>query len=63
VPNDTFDGKPLRFSRLADGVFIYSAGRDNGGEIAKARSKNAIGDLGFRLWDLPLRHRSVKPGS
>jgi len=28
VPTDPFDGQPLRYRRLADGVIIYTVGED-----------------------------------
>jgi hypothetical protein len=55
VPQDPFDGQPLRMRRLPDGVVIYSVGRDmidDGGNLAKADEVMKTGfDLGFRLWD------------
>ena len=62
VPTDPFDGKPLRFHRRADGILIDSADRDDGGAVAKAPSKGQFDDLGFHLWDVPLRHRPASPG-
>lgn len=58
VPNDPYDGQPLRLRRLDDGLVIYSVGpdlADNGGTLDR---KNPIAkgtDLGFRLWDVPRR--------
>jgi hypothetical protein len=60
VPLDPYDGQPLRYKRLADGVLVYSVGpdrTDNGGLVDP---QNPIGpgtDLGFRLWDLAARRR------
>jgi hypothetical protein len=60
IPLDPFDGKPLRFGRLADGVVIYSVGQDSlddGGAIARTGPYPAGTDVGFRLWDLDHRHK------
>jgi hypothetical protein len=68
VPLDPFDGQPLRYHRLADGVVIYSVGEDgtdNGGRLADLNPPSLFGrtpantDLGFRLWDVP--HRGQLP--
>jgi hypothetical protein len=66
VPTDPFDGKPLRFRRLADGLSIDSVGQDGedaGGEIANDRTLVGSDDPVFHLWDAPLRHRPAKPGN
>jgi hypothetical protein len=67
VPADPFDGKPLRYRRLADGVVVYSVGADgvdNGGRLdRKNPSANGI-DIGVRLWDVARRRQPpVKPAS
>src|SRR5262249_35269283 len=56
---DPYDGQPLRFRRVPDGVLIYSVGPDgvdNGGIIARPfiHSQKGI-DLGMQLWDVTLR--------
>lgn len=65
VPLDPFDGKPLRYRRLKDGVVIYSVGQDgvdNGGKIDRERSGTSPGtDIGFRLWDTAQRRQPPKP--
>jgi hypothetical protein len=59
VPADPYDGQPLRYKRLADGVVVYSVGpdgQDNGG----GRGVNALtkqSDYPFRLWDVARRRR------
>jgi hypothetical protein len=56
VPADPFDGAPLRFRRLDDGLVVYSIGpdgRDDGGDLGD-RQKNEP-DIGFRLWDADRR--------
>jgi hypothetical protein len=57
VPEDPFDGKPLRYRRLADGVVVYSIGgngRDDGGAIRK-EGKTPGDDVGHQLWDVGKR--------
>src|SRR5207248_5771811 len=63
MPLDPFDGKPLRYRRLDDGVVIYSIssdGKDNGGKFDKDPAK-AGSDLGVRLWDVPQCRQPPKP--
>lgn len=61
VPPDPFDGKPLRYRRLPDGVVIYAVGfdgKDNGGNVDRKRPAYPAGpglDLGIRLWDVAHR--------
>jgi hypothetical protein len=64
VPVDPYDGRPLRFRRLNDGLVIYSLGpdrHDNGGTIFRSPRKDGQGwegkDIGFRLWDAGQRGR------
>lgn len=55
VPLDPFDGQPLRYRRLADGIVIYSVGRDgedNGGKLDRGNPIAAGCDLGYQLWDV-----------
>lgn len=58
--NDPYDGEPLRYLRLTDGVAIYSVGpdlQDNRGKFD--RNLNAPGtDLGVSLWDVDRRGAS-----
>jgi hypothetical protein len=69
VPTDPYDGNPLRYRRLADGVVIYAVGpdgHDDGGKLDRTgfalrqggESKGV--DLGVRLWD-PDRRRRPAP--
>jgi hypothetical protein len=72
VPLDPYDGKPLRYRRLADGVTIYSVGpdlTDNGGKFELNGSRvmlwwtqsNTKGmDIGMRLWDMSHRGQPAK---
>jgi hypothetical protein len=58
VPTDPFDGQPLRWRRLPDGIVIYSVGpdrTDNGGNVDRHYPPRPRTDLGFRLRDEPGR--------
>jgi hypothetical protein len=64
IPLDPFDGKPLRYRRVADGVVIYSVstdGTDNGGNIDRRRFLEPGVDLGYRLFDVSKRGQEAKP--
>jgi hypothetical protein len=64
VPRDPFDGKPLRYRRLDQGVVVYSVGKDredNGGNINTKRPLEKGTDLGFRLWDVAHRRQPPRP--
>jgi hypothetical protein len=59
VPTDPFDGKPLRYLRLRDGVVVYSVG-SGGKEVVGAADLEAFADkdtggIGFRLWNVAAR--------
>ena len=56
VPLDPFDGKPLRYRQLPDGVAIYSVGvngSDDGGDLHWGERESL--DVGFRLWNANAR--------
>jgi hypothetical protein len=58
VPLDPYDGKPLRYRRLADGVIVYSIGRDgkdDGGKLNNDSPFDPGFDLGYRLWNVEQR--------
>jgi hypothetical protein len=58
VPNDPFDGRPLRLHRRADGIVIYSIGpdgTDDDGNLDRKNARTSGTDLGFQLWDLDRR--------
>jgi hypothetical protein len=64
VPLDPFDGKPLRYRRLDDGVIVYSVGpdeKDNGGVLDRKDPTRAGADLGYRLWDVERRRQPPRP--
>jgi hypothetical protein len=60
VPLDPFEGSPLRYRRLDDGVVVYSVGLDGRDNLDIDPRKDAR-DLGFRLWDVPKRRQPPKP--
>jgi hypothetical protein len=71
VPLDPFDGQPLRYRKLADGVIVYSIGpdrQDDGGLLTNYSLRSlqdaggAKGDIGLRLWDVNSR-RQAAPSS
>jgi hypothetical protein len=60
VPPDPFDGAPLRYKRLADGIVVYSVGPDgidNGGTLDREDLERRGTDLGCQLWDVAQRRR------
>jgi hypothetical protein len=60
VPTDPYDGKPLRYKRLPDGIIVYSVGpdgEDNGGARNRANLLAKGTDYGFRLWDVAERRQ------
>ena len=64
IPVDPYDGNPIRYTKLADGVLVYSVGVDgvdNGGNVHPLKQFVSAGfDLGFRLWD-PASRRQPAP--
>jgi hypothetical protein len=66
VPLDPFDGEPLRYKRLADGVIAYSVGpdgADNGGNLDRQAVGKPGTDLGYQLWDVPQRRQKPRPAA
>lgn len=69
VPLDPYDGKPLRYRRLADGVVVYSVSKDkedNGGTLYRSGRMKKLHpeehtDLGYRLWDPARRRQPALP--
>ena len=54
LPNDPYDGQPLRYKRLADGVVVCSVGPDKEDDGGARNRANPIAkgiDYTFRLWD------------
>jgi hypothetical protein len=63
VPLDPYDGKPLRFRRLADGVIVYAVNEDrndDGGQIGLPVTQPGS-DIGARLWDADRRRQKRGP--
>lgn len=64
VPVDPFDGKPLRYLRIKEGLIIYSVGQDavdNGGKLDRERPTLSGVDIGVRLWDVAKRRQPPRP--
>jgi hypothetical protein len=64
VPLDPFDGKPLRYKRVSDGVLIYSVGNDgidNGGSLDRKNPTRAGADMGLQLWNVTQRRQPPAP--
>jgi hypothetical protein len=64
IPLDPFDGKPLRYKRLAEGVIVYAVGpdgTDDGGTLDRENPIKPGTDLGYRLWDVTQRRQAPKP--
>jgi hypothetical protein len=64
IPPDPYDGKPLRYKRLADGVVVYSVGpdgTDDGGALDRDNPVRAGTDLGCQLWDVARRRQPPRP--
>jgi hypothetical protein len=58
VPLGVFDGKPLIYKRLKDGVIVYTVGADlidRGGNLARQRTWMGGFDFGMRLYDTASR--------
>jgi serine/threonine protein kinase len=54
MPFDPFDGKPLRYRVLPDGIVVYSIGpnlQDDGGVEVISAPVHSDGDICFRLWN------------
>jgi hypothetical protein len=64
VPDDPYDGRPLRYCRTAEGVVIYSVGpdgTDDGGRLVRHESNIAGVDIGCQLWDVNHRRQPPPP--
>ena len=55
VPVDPFEGRPLPYRRLPDGVVVGPVGDDEA--LQPHGSENTPKDIGFRLWDVAHRSR------
>lgn len=63
IPADPFDGQPLRFRRLEDGVVIYSVSHDRADNSGKFDKNPMVSgtDWGYRLWDVAKRRQRPVP--
>jgi hypothetical protein len=64
IPNDPYDGQPLRWRRLDDGVVVYAVGpdgEDNGGKLDRQNPLAPGTDIGFRIWDVAKRRQPPVP--
>jgi hypothetical protein len=65
IPIDPYDGAPLRYRRLKDGIVVYCVGpdgKDDGGLINRKGDPTKAGyDLGFQLWDVDKRRQPPPP--
>lgn len=63
VPLDPYDGQPLRYCKLTDGVVVYAVGpdrQDDGGNLSYGNPQPGE-DVGFRLWDVAARRQPAEP--
>ena len=49
VPEDPFDGRPLRYKKLAEGYVVYSIGHDGKDDGGKEVDKQSDPDVTFTL--------------
>ncbi len=64
IPADPYDGRPLRYCHVREGVGVYSIGQDRKDDNGDLREPGAVpkgGDLGFRLWNPELRRQAPSP--
>ena len=65
VPTDPYTGRPLRFTRHADGLTVYSVGpdgTDDGGDLRPYPGRPSHQDVGIRLWDVAARRQPAEVG-
>ena len=59
IPLDPYDGKPLKFAKLPDGVAVYTVGtgpnRNNASELKRLNNPLGGSEIGWRLYDPPAR--------
>lgn len=63
VPDDPYDGAPLRYRLWPEGVKAYSVGNDkvdDGGNINRDRPLEKGTDFGFRLWHAERRRQPAR---
>ena len=60
VPPDPYDGAPLRFRLLDDGILAYSVGpegTDDGGASKRQHLIGPMRDIGYQLWNVDQRRQ------
>jgi hypothetical protein len=63
LPTDPFNGEPLLVGTILGGLVIYSVGpdlQDNNGLIDDLNPLKEGTDIGFRLWEVPMRRQPAK---
>lgn len=63
VPVDPWDGKPIRYRRVADGVVAYGIGEDGvdyGGALVTQSGSPMKKNHGYQLWDVEKRRQAGK---
>lgn len=65
IPDDPYDGKPLRWVRRPGGAIVYSIGEDGADNLGHLDREfgqvNPGSDLGFQLWDVASRRQPPLP--
>ena len=64
LSTDPFVGTPIKMVKTADGVIVYTVGRDGKDDGGKLDRKSPITpgtDLGFQLWDKAKRRQPASP--
>lgn len=63
LTTDPFNGEPLLVGTIPGGLVIYSVGpdlQDNNGLIDDSKPLKEGTDIGFRLWEVPMRRQPAK---
>ena len=63
LPTDPFNGEPLLVGTIPGGLVIYSVGpdlQDNNGLVDDLNPLKEGTDIGFRLWEVPMRRQPAK---
>jgi hypothetical protein len=64
LPLDPYNGSPLKYRRLSNGVVIYSVGldgKDNGGKLNRQNPTAEGTEIGFQLWNVKHRREPWRP--
>lgn len=63
LPTDPFNGESLLVGTIPGGLVIYSVGpdlQDNNGLVDDSKPTKEGTDIGFRLWEVPMRRQPAK---